>query len=364
MQSDTDNLRVGFRFFGEILPKDVNESLPHLRRCAKPSDLAPHLKTTFMNDVPGGRQMHTGKSPWVYVLIGLAEDLDRQQLIEKIANLEGIGDHIFLAKIPIPLLPPTSQMQAAMWTQNFWPTIYRKNNPLGPHPSMVSRATEEITNETTKWMKLAYRIAQAGKQAGLGEAMGAVIVQREGDKTMLVSTAADARWHSRYGVGKTGNPMSHCSLRAISMVAQKLVRVEETKNFKAPDPTGLAFDALQDHPLLQDEEAVYCLEHPCPDGYLCHGLELYMTHEPCIMCSMAILHSRMGKVVFANRMPLTGGMCAEHRGHANKQLANLGGGRGLGLFWRRELNWSLLAWEWEPCKSLKPLPAIDPRVHG
>lgn len=340
------------------------EGLPHLRRCAKPADLAPHLKTTFMNDVPGGRQMHTGKSPWVYVLVGLAKDVDSRQLIANIANIEGVGDHIFIAKIPVPLLPPTSQMQAAMWTQNFWPTIYRKNNPLGPHPSMVSRSTDEIAPDATKWMKLAYQVAQKGRRASLGEAMGAVIVQREGPKTIIVSCAADARWHSQHGVGAQGNSMSHCSLRAISMVAQKLVRAEQKKNYRAPDPRGLAFDALQDLPLLEEERAVYELEHPSPDGYLCHGLELYMTHEPCIMCSMAILHSRMGKVVFANRMPLTGGMCAEQRGHEDTRWDNLGGGRGLGLFWRRELNWSLLAWEWEPCPSLPPLPPIDPCVHG
>lgn len=347
-----------------ILPKEVNESLPHLRRCAKPSDLAPHLKTTFMNDVPGGRQMHTGKSPWVYVLVGLVDDIDRRFLVESIAKLDDIGDHVFLAKIPVPLLQPSSQMQAAMWSQNFWPTIYRKNNPLGPHPSMVSRATEEITHDTSKWMKLAFRIARAGHKARLGEPMGAVIVQREGEKTIVVSAAADARHRSSCGLPNNGNPMSHCSLRAISMVAQKLVRAEKHKNYKAPDPTGLAFDALHDLPLLPEEEAIYKMDHPTPDGYLCHGLELYMTHEPCIMCSMAILHSRMGKIVFANRMPLTGGMCAETRRHEKEKYRKFGGGKGLGLFWRRELNWSLLAWEWESCKSVKPLPAVDPTAHG
>ncbi|HDY9693966.1 TPA: hypothetical protein RRO37_004285, partial [Escherichia coli BL21] len=95
-------------------------------------------------------------------------------------------------------------------------------------------------------------------------------------------------------------------------------------------------------------------EHPNKDGYLCHGLELYVTHEPCVSCSMGILHSRMGKAVFATHMPRSGGLSSDDRPD--------GGGRGLGLFWRRELNWSLMAWEWER-DGVPNLPPLDPITH-
>jgi tRNA-specific adenosine deaminase 3 len=227
----------------------------------------------------------------------------------------------------------------------------------------VGRASDEIARDAVIWMTLAQQVAQRTKEAGHGEPIGAAIVQRGEGRTKLVALAGDARWLNQQAkTGHTGNPMAHAVLRAISMVAQKLVR-SENRASKGTEPPILEFEAFQDGPILDVEKRVFDQEHPSPDGYLCHGLELYLTHEPCIMCSMAILHSRMGRVVFSRRMPLTGGMCSEDRGYGYPELEGCGAGRGLGLFWRRELNWSLLAWEWEAtmCPNLLP---VDHYAHA
>lgn len=345
-----------------LLPEDIVKGLPHLRRCAKPYDLPVHLRTKFMNENPQSRQIHTGKSTWIYVIIGPEQPLSRDEIAKALSTIEGLEEDVFIRSVPVPMVAPTSQVQAAMWTQQFWPTVYRKNNPLGPHPSMVSRSTDEITNDATIWMALAHRVAQQSRDAGYGEAIGACIVHRDGEKASVVALAADARWqYGRGNAGDKGNPMAHAVLRAISMVAQKLVRCE--KREQEAQPPVLEFEAFQDEPILADEKMVFDTEHPSPNGYLCHDLELYVTHEPCVMCSMAILHSRMGRVVFRHRMPLTGGLCAEDRGHAHSHPAGPQAGRGLGLFWRRELNWTLLGWEWESAGFLKPL-LVDYEVHA
>lgn len=347
-----------------LVPEGGAKNLTHLRRCAKPSDLPAHLKSQFMNETANDKQIHTGKSNWIYVILALDTEFTREELFEALESVEGIGDDIFIASIPIPLLAPTSQVQAAMWSQQFWPTVYRKNNPLGPHPSMVVRATDEINKDTDVWMQMAHRVARKAFASGHGEPIGAVVVQRTQEKINVVAVAGDARWLGHHNRQGTGNAMAHSVLRAISMVAQKLVLAEnEAKNRQPLSEPELAFEGFQDRPLLDDEEAAFNVPHPSPDGYLCHGLELYLTHEPCIMCSMAILHSRMGKVVFCRRMPLTGGLCSEDRGHGDLDLVSSGAGRGLGLFWRRELNWSLLAWEWEASRNVEPLPA-PPRIHA
>lgn len=345
-----------------MLPEEIVKGVPHLRRCAKPSDLPAHLKTQFMNESPQSRQIHTGKSAWIYLILGAESMLSREELAKTLATVEGVEEDVFIQSVPVPMVAPISQVQAAMWSQHFWPCVYRKNNPLGPHPAAVSRHTEEIANDAAIWMTLAHQVAIEGHAAGFGEPMGACIVQRDAaGKTTLVALAADARWHNQGKTGHTGNPMAHAVLRAISMVAQKLVRAE--KREETTVDTILEFEAFQDNPLLESERKVFEEDHPSPDGYLCHGLELYLTHEPCVMCSMAILHSRMGKVVFRHRMPLTGGLCAEDRGCEHPSLNGADGGRGLGLFWRRELNWSLVAWEWDYGGCVQQLP-VDMAIHA
>ncbi|KAG6038101.1 hypothetical protein E4U41_004551 [Claviceps citrina] len=337
-----------------LRPEGGANPLPHLRTCAKPTDLPAHLKTQLMNDDPVGRQIHTAKSTWIYIIAGEVKDVNRDDLVETLTKIEALEGTPFVATIPIPLLAPTSQVQAAMWSSQFWPTVYRKNNPLGPHPSMVGRGTEEIKEDASLWMALAHRVALQAKASGIGEAMGAVIVQRGEQGAELVGLAGDARKYQECNGAFLNNTMTHCVLRAISMVAQKLVRHEHQAAGISAKPANLYYDCFQDKPLIELERQCFEQDHPNKDGYLCHGLELYVTHEPCVACSMGILHSRMGKAVFCYHMARTGGLSSDDRPD--------GGGRGLGLFWRRELNWSLLAWEWER-ENVPALPPVHPATH-
>jgi len=242
-----------------------------------------------------------------------------------------------LVVLPVPLLAPTSQEQATRWSSKYWPTVYKKSNVFGPHPSLVSRAAEIIEHDAGKWLALAAEVADRAYTEGSGERVGVVIVERHNGVGRPVAIAGDARWLD-WPRSSAGNVTAHAALRGIAMVAEGLKAKEELEAGIARQVTNNGSGTIfrdQPHGILEKGFS------PPSDqeGYLCHELEIYCTHEPCVMCSMAIVHSRFGKLVFKYRMDRTGGICAD-------------GELGHGLFWRKELNWTLLAWKWSATQDV------------
>jgi len=245
-----------------------------------------------------------------------------------------------LLYVTVPALAPTSAEQAAQWSEQYWPIAYKNTNPYGPHPSLVARNTIEIQSEAAGWLEIATAAGSNTSVLGIGENIGCVIVDRRNGQSEVIATAGDCRWRSPTGEAEAhigpGNVMAHSVQRAIAMVAKKRLRMAGT------NPTLLDRSLFCDTPLTEAEIACYEKDNIPVNGYLCVDLDIYMTHEPCVMCSMAILHSRFKRCIFGKRMPLTGGMTADTIG----DTANPGKGLQHGIFWRpSELNWKFLVWE-------------------
>lgn len=358
------------------------------------------VHATASNSIPVNSRTRTDDvTDELFLIVGSTNAISSVAVGEELSA--NVNDAV-ICSIRVPRLAPTSQEQAALWSSQYWPTVYKKSNPFGPHPSIVTRTEQEIQGDVEKWMDLASEVAHQADVAGSGEAVGVVIVERKNGIGRPVAVAGDARWVDWSPKGP-GNVTAHAALRAIAMVAAgvkatdkseqstatvlgSIIQPEietipadqsicidststfrlETKNIGAeqlvkavvessprdsqevtwnakPDTDVMfmnvgrekqveAANIFQDKPVLAAEKG-HCDLLGTEAGYLCHELEIYCTHEPCVMCSMAILHSRFGKMIFQHRMPRTGGMCAD-------------GDLGHGLFWRKELNWTLLAWQW------------------
>lgn len=264
--------------------------------------------------------------------------------------------------ILIPKYPPTSPCQAQEWSKDYWPTVYRKYNPFGPQPSVVDKAGREILRRVGRLMGLALKAGKGVEESGMGPGVGAVIV----DKGRLIVVAGDGRWvcdksnapdeGDKQERGQ-GNPMAHAVMRAIAQVARKrrdllaqhfpsIIGKHAGQSLSAD--TGWKEDRFLDKPLTVLEEEIYVGGFMEAGGYLCLDMDIYITHEPCVMCSMAIVHSRFGNVVYGSREIGTGAFCAERADVDIVSGDRDGPGRGLGygLFWRQELNWRLLAWQW------------------
>ncbi|EPS40128.1 hypothetical protein H072_6071 [Dactylellina haptotyla CBS 200.50] len=218
----------------------------------------------------------------------------------------------------VPQWAPCNMKQSNHWTEKYWPTIYRRTNPYGPHPFLTNKWEDKLHEphpidemdyidfdgtELTMgeyYMRLARKVAEEGEKKGDGLRIGCVVVElkeRDGPvQGKVMAVAHDARIQAN-------NPLAHACYRAISLVGRK--RVEVTARHK-PKVNAFALNA----PNSPMEDDFYGRVPGDPDGYLMNDLVVFMTHEPCVMCSMAMVHSRIGCLVYSEPM-ISGGLHAD-----------------------------------------------------
>ena len=264
----------------------------------------------------------------------------------------------------VPGFPPKTIEKAKWWSDQHWPCIF---NPAShvlqeapPHAQLRTVLAELDTEKCEQYLLLANSVATEMIVRKCGRQVGAVIVDPQTHQVLAV--AGDARWWSvtpavdkdaTHSSGNEGRPEQHALMRAIAMVAAKEVRRRNSEGLRLATERDQNRD-LEGQPLTSTESlyssapdncmaGVVTIENwPKPqsehrkDSYLCSGLDVYLTHEPCICCSMAMVHSRFRACVFRTKLPGTGGISAETDD----------GGLGYGLFWRKELNWRLMAFQY------------------
>ena len=271
-----------------------------------------------------------------------------------------------LHTIKIPVQPPMNATLAETWTQTFWPVTYNPSAPratIAPPPQILNRVLDSIQPCAGRYLALAQQVAaEAAEINGTGRRVGAVVVDPSTDA--VVAVAGDARYaaaHRRREGGQQaynadlegGGPESHAVMRVIDMVAarrrgykdQELSNVEArflyaSGSYEVVGSSSSPGEKRKHSALQEEEEGGGRILPPSQGGgYLCTDLDLYVTHEPCLCCSMGLILSRFRAVVFPRcaRM-VTGGLASEPIVGERCRIY-------YGLHWRKELNWRALAFE-------------------
>lgn len=107
----------------------------------------------------------------------------------------------------------------------------------------------------------------------------------------------------------TGHPLRHAALNTIRSVADFRAS-SSSSTAPSPSPPPPEPSASASSPRSFGAPTPAAGEAPASRNgahYLLTSLALFTTHEPCIMCSMALLHSRVKEVFYLVPMAKTGG---------------------------------------------------------
>lgn len=245
------------------------------------------------------------------IIIGLAENSAvecKQKLFSQGLQLEGLDLLENWEEIEVSKCLPQTRSQYDM-ASKLWPCNFHEDKTIerlltGSWFSsqqlemkfkwmQLSLAISHLPDNVFTWhencgVKLAEDLFNGSNQvdrstsACMGPSMGVVVVNPSGD---AVIAAASVR--------KALHPLHHAVMIAVDLVARS------QGGGALPLTEGLN---------VKEESIIE------PNSYLCTDCEIYLTHEPCIMCCMSLLHSR-AKTVFFIENCKWGGLVSEARLH-------------------------------------------------
>lgn len=207
---------------------------------------------------------------------------------------DGLGEP-FVVKVPArpPLTRPQFELASKHWPTSFHEdkqvTVALRGELFGP-PQKARMHT---------YMMSAVSAAKAGRELGM-EAVGALMVDPATER--IVAVGHDCRGD---------HPLHHAVTVCIDLVARSqgggCYSFDKYPACRFTPPTP---DVLQRAP-----DAAATTSQP----YICTGYDLYVTREPCVMCAMALVHSRIGRV-FYGTTSADGAFGTKYKIHTQKDL--------------------------------------------
>ena len=230
------------------------------------------------------------------ILVDLAE-FSAEECMESIVadvSLEGLCPCDEWVCVPVPVHQPKSRAQYEI-ASKLWPCSFHEDKDL----ERLLAATWFSTNtveEKFEFMRMSAALSLAGRdfqwRCGINSAEviyrlrdqfnGAVLPLASacsGANGIVIVDSGSSRILAAACVGKSEHPLRHSVMEALDLIAQ--------------DQVDSAVDSA---------------------SYLCNGCDVYLTHEPCIMCCMALLHARAKCVFFVEKCSY-GGLVSAVRLH-------------------------------------------------
>jgi len=214
------------------------------------------------------------------VLAPLNPDDAKEEILQSLVEQKDIYKGIQLGGSSVEVVdvsarPPLSRSQFDE-VAPLWPVTFNPDKILEKLLMENSGFSEGEINE------IGSNVEHLMKTSEGGEALPACLIYDPVSKEILICTN---------GLSNDVLPLRHAVTMAVDSVAQlqggSPLQKTEVHNFLLPVDT--VPKAVSSRPRREHSD------------YLCTGLDVYLSHEPCLMCTCTLLHSRANRVFFVNK---------------------------------------------------------------
>ncbi|XP_043105367.1 probable inactive tRNA-specific adenosine deaminase-like protein 3 [Puntigrus tetrazona] len=204
----------------------------------------------------------------------------------------GLGEPFL---VEIPANPPLTRPQFEKASEH-WPTSFHEDKQVTSALRGQLFAAHQ-KHKMQEYMMAAVDAAKSGGEMGM-DAAGAVIVDPESEQ--IVAVGHDCK--------RGSHPLHHAVMVCIDLVAC--------------GQGGGAY-SYEKYPACRFRGSVSfrnaCNAKESGLPYICTGYDLYVTREPCVMCAMALVHSRISRV-FYGVPSADGALGTKYKIHCQKDL--------------------------------------------
>ncbi|KAI8330441.1 cytidine deaminase-like protein, partial [Chlamydoabsidia padenii] len=239
----TRSLELTQVYVTRVEPKYTNQLLKFIQNHLPPLEHLEHCKRIKRVTSPDTNELT------LTTILCLCDHVNLDDL-KQLAQQHDI--HIDPQPLGVPHYPPKNKTQFTEWN-SIWPVNYREDPRQDP--KWTRQDVDLVQDHMLQLMTMTTR-----EKGGLD-----VFARIVDPKTNTVLAQASDSRH-------LGHPLHHAVMNCIDLIASN---ERQNKGSKRKQ---------------QDDETL---------AYLCSGYDAYVTHEPCAMCAMALVHSRIARVFYS-----------------------------------------------------------------
>ncbi|AQZ11605.1 TAD3 (YLR316C) [Zygosaccharomyces parabailii] len=246
----------------EINAKDSKKVVDFIRRTMQPNDPVPlmHIKRIKKADIQ--------KKTLRVVLCSVEMIREKQCVISLLKQLgpnfqyNNLNDTHFVPR----QAAPTKEL-VLEWSDKYWPLSWYGN----PNDQILNDYTFDMNAIKLLLEQIAIKATEELNSGNCYPIVSLFVDPKDIENPII---AVDRRTNTDFTI------LEHSIMSGIKAVAEKESKRREQVAKRVKKDTGSV--------------------------YLCSDFDVYTTHEPCSMCSMALIHSRIKRCIFVQPMPKTG----------------------------------------------------------